>query len=163
MRLRSTSTSWFDRRAREWWLGRKDSNLQPSDPESAALPLRHSPTGRPPILTTRNRHPHQGCPHTSPQACFRSPGTNQSPADDRLQATRPQAASGRVGIPTTRLHADVWRWRSGPPRIHRPLVSVLDPHLGSLSLSSRSHSEGERRRCPHQALETGRQQRLRPV
>ena len=25
------------------WLGRKDSNLQPSDPESAALPLRHSP------------------------------------------------------------------------------------------------------------------------
>ena len=28
------------------WLGRKDSNLQPSDPESAALPLRHSPTGR---------------------------------------------------------------------------------------------------------------------
>ena len=26
------------------WLGRKDSNLQPSDPESAALPLRHSPT-----------------------------------------------------------------------------------------------------------------------
>src|SRR2546423_750720 len=26
------------------WLGRKDSNLQPSDPESAALPLRHSPS-----------------------------------------------------------------------------------------------------------------------
>ncbi len=28
------------------WLGRKDSNLQPSDPESAALPLRHSPKTR---------------------------------------------------------------------------------------------------------------------
>ncbi len=28
------------------WLGRKDSNLQPSDPESAALPLRHSPIKR---------------------------------------------------------------------------------------------------------------------
>src|SRR5438445_5969786 len=28
------------------WLGRKDSNLQPSDPESAALPLRHSPSKR---------------------------------------------------------------------------------------------------------------------
>src|SRR6266516_2295258 len=28
---------------RRRWLGRKDSNLQPSDPESAALPLRHSP------------------------------------------------------------------------------------------------------------------------
>ena len=27
-----------------YWLGRKDSNLQPSDPESAALPLRHSPS-----------------------------------------------------------------------------------------------------------------------
>src|ERR1700719_2754004 len=27
-----------------WWLGRKDLNLQPSDPESAALPLRHSPS-----------------------------------------------------------------------------------------------------------------------
>src|SRR5207253_2978765 len=26
------------------WLERKDSNLQPSDPESAALPLRHSPS-----------------------------------------------------------------------------------------------------------------------
>src|SRR5215472_16348120 len=31
-------------RSHTWlWLGRKDSNLQPSDPESAALPLRHSP------------------------------------------------------------------------------------------------------------------------
>src|SRR5947207_15974217 len=29
---------------RHEWLGRKDSNLQPSDPESAALPLRHSPS-----------------------------------------------------------------------------------------------------------------------
>jgi hypothetical protein len=32
------------------WLGRKDSNLQPSDPESAALPLRHSPSFAPPSL-----------------------------------------------------------------------------------------------------------------
>ena len=31
---------------KEVWLGRKDSNLQPSDPESAALPLRHSPSKR---------------------------------------------------------------------------------------------------------------------
>jgi hypothetical protein len=31
-------------RANRRWLGRKDSNLQPSDPESAALPLRHSPS-----------------------------------------------------------------------------------------------------------------------
>src|SRR3989449_11479621 len=35
------------------WLGRKDSNLQPSDPESAALPLRHSPSAR-----TRGRANH---------------------------------------------------------------------------------------------------------
>jgi hypothetical protein len=37
----------------EAWLGRKDSNLQPSDPESAALPLRHSPSEPigPPILS----------------------------------------------------------------------------------------------------------------
>lgn len=37
------------------WLGRKDSNLQPSDPESAALPLRHSPSvaGRTILRTSR--------------------------------------------------------------------------------------------------------------
>src|SRR5438552_932270 len=34
----------FSRTSTSCWLGRKDSNLQPSDPESAALPLRHSPS-----------------------------------------------------------------------------------------------------------------------
>src|SRR5260370_8864244 len=45
-RLRiSVHISYFERRLTtlSCWLGRKDSNLQPSDPESAALPLRHSP------------------------------------------------------------------------------------------------------------------------
>src|SRR5260370_41077485 len=37
---------WYVIAAEYRWLGRKDSNLQPSDPESAALPLRHSPIKR---------------------------------------------------------------------------------------------------------------------
>src|SRR5205809_6632025 len=37
-------TGMSPRRLGTRWLGRKDSNLQPSDPESAALPLRHSPS-----------------------------------------------------------------------------------------------------------------------
>ena len=39
------------------WLGRKDSNLQPSGPEPAALPLRHSPTDRAAYSSLRSGFP----------------------------------------------------------------------------------------------------------
>src|SRR5579859_4845933 len=88
-----------------WWLGRKDSNLQPSDPESAALPLRHSPKARPsqtleatpklraPILRTR-RHPNLvacrafGARRSSParlhdRGYLREVGPSSSERDDR--------------------------------------------------------------------------------
>src|SRR5579859_3748362 len=87
------------------WLGRKDSNLQPSDPESAALPLRHSPKARQsqmleatpklraPILSTR-RHPNLvacrafGARRSSParlqdRAYLREVGPSSSERDDR--------------------------------------------------------------------------------
>jgi len=53
------------------WLGRKDSNLQPSGPEPAALPLRHSPRGRAAYSNdARTDLPKGGLSTICPQASF---------------------------------------------------------------------------------------------
>src|SRR5258708_11823005 len=58
------------------WLGRKDSNLQPSDPESAALPLRHSPsrvsTARPGAYSKNPPAPAPGYSRVTTTSGFRA-------------------------------------------------------------------------------------------
>ena len=76
------------------WLGRKDSNLQPSDPESAALPLRHSPTGRPPILTTPSRTPDTRVFPTLSPGMLGSPTYFRSPGENPLKASDARVAIG---------------------------------------------------------------------
>src|SRR4029077_7606979 len=65
-----------------WWLGRKDSNLQPSDPESAALPLRHSPNlwSGPAAYSSQRPNPPliTGFPHAF-HTCGRLPANRRLP------------------------------------------------------------------------------------
>src|SRR4051794_22843183 len=44
------------------WLARQDSNLEPPDPESGALPLSHAPAAGAIVPDTRQRHPRVGWP-----------------------------------------------------------------------------------------------------
>ena len=146
------------------WLGRKDSNLQPSGPEPAALPLRHSPTGRPPILATLNSAPLEpGYPHSVPRhawvACRQTVACLRPICNQPL----PRAASARA-VQVVLLTTDPLRGAGrSPPPIHRRLVPVLDPGLRALALRPRGHTDGQRRRRPHEPLEAGLEQRLGAV
>jgi hypothetical protein len=63
---------------RRRWLGRKDSNLQPSGPEPAALPLRHSPIGRAAYSSLRGVPP-QGAGPGEPSSRRTRPATPSRP------------------------------------------------------------------------------------
>ena len=83
----SAHISYFERHQTTtcWWLGRKDSNLQPSDPESAALPLRHSPIKRsgPAAYSSQPpKRPFTGFPHAF-HTCGRLPPKYRLPVRQR--------------------------------------------------------------------------------
>ena len=137
------------------WLGRKDSNLQPSDPESAALPLRHSPTGRAAYSNDARFGPPPGWLSTNcPQASFR-----RLPRSGRLakQALAGRPRSWPFPADWRRLPREAGR---RPTAIHR-LVPVLDPRPRAVGLPARGHSNGERRRRSHQPLKASLEQLLR--
>src|SRR5487761_434654 len=139
---------------RPCWLGKRDSNLQPSDPESAALPLRHSPTGRAAYSNDAQSTPKQGgYPHFVPRhdsVAYHWHVAWQNPRGQVARELDPalQPAALSAGGPDRR-----------PPAIHR-LVPVLEPRRRALGLRARAHSDGQRGRCPHQPLESGREHDL---
>jgi hypothetical protein len=134
------------------WLGRKDSNLQPSDPESAALPLRHSPN-----LLSRGLHCSSYC--LAFGAVLQSVGRRQIVADFVMsslgrsrcrpsEAPRfftPRGASSFGPNPSLRL-------LPGDDDVR--LLGTLRPH---------SHPNRERFAGPHQPAERVLHQRLRAV
>ena len=136
-----------------WWLGRKDSNLQPSDPESAALPLRHSPTGRPPILTSPLSTPWTQGFHTLYTSCQAGFG---GLLRFRLQPTEPRSgdysrvsrALGVAVIPCGRELMRIDRAGGVPIRRSKPAWSkvlalwrlIAHPTPNTRSLNRRSES-----------------------
>src|SRR5439155_12957860 len=80
-----------------YWLGRKDSNLQPSDPESAALPLRHSPTRlrlrlrRERLILSRPRNP-------LPSSGRQPANSRQAPGPRLLARSRAQLERARGAL-----------------------------------------------------------------
>ena len=158
-------------RASRNWLGRKDSNLQPSDPESAALPLRHSPTGfgsaaysnqRPngrPVLAS-------GCPHALP-----SLPSVAYPRMGRLLMAGLQATAPQLASPWHHLSPSATAPTCGPkPRSStgRQTSTGLFAALAGARTATdawrpRAHSDRQRRRRSHQPLKGRLEQNLRAV
>src|SRR5450759_1943996 len=136
----------------EVWLGRKDSNLQPSDPESAALPLRHSPN-----LLSRGLHCSSYC--LAFGAVLQSVGRRQIVADfvtSSLGRSRCRPSEAPRFLPPVGLLL------FGPNPSLRLLPGDDDVRLLG-TLRPHSHPNRERFAGPHQPAERVLHQRLRAV
>src|SRR5438874_6609521 len=102
------------------WLGRKDSNLQPSDPESAALPLRHSPNAR--LSSVLGR-----LSSSRPAAHSKWPL--------RLRPLAPFRGSAQLNRP--RAHLD----GQGGWRTHQSIEGLLQQLLGPVEVDSPPNAE----------------------